>query len=77
MAGIKCRLLVESGVGERKTMSTKNERLQSAWHSYEKKQDHLPTSARQAVEWAVAEGILALPEIDPYDVLAGEMAQAL
>lgn len=58
-------------------MSTKNERFQEAWHSYESKHDHLPTSARQAVEWAVAEGILELPSIDPYDVLAGEMAQAL
>lgn len=58
-------------------MPTKNERFQSAWHSYEAEHDHLPTSARQAVEWAVAEGLLELPTIDPYDVLAGEMAQAL
>jgi hypothetical protein len=39
--------------------------------------EHRPTSARQAVEWAVSEGLLELPRIDPYDVLAGEMAQAL
>lgn len=58
-------------------MSTKNERFQNAWHSYERKNDRLPTSARQAVEWAVAHGFLDLPRIDPYDVLAGEMAQAL
>lgn len=56
---------------------TKNERLQQAWHSYEGRHQHLPTSARQAVEWAVAEGLLEFPSIDPYDILAGEMSQAL
>jgi hypothetical protein len=58
-------------------MLTKNERLQRAWHRYDGDHQHQPTSARQAVEWAVAEGILELPEIDPYDVLAGDMSQAL
>jgi hypothetical protein len=37
----------------------------------------MPTSAREAVEWAVAEGLLQLPSVDLYDVLAGQMAQAL
>jgi len=58
-------------------MSTRNERFQKAWHSYEHAHDHLPTSAREAVEWAVAEGILELRSVDPSDALAGEMAQAL
>lgn len=58
-------------------MSTKLGRLQEAWHAYETKHDHAPTSARQAVEWAVAEGLLSLPKSDPYDVLAESMAQAL
>lgn len=58
-------------------MLAKNEKLQQAWHRYDSDRAHQPTSARQAVEWAVAEGIIELPEIDPYDVLAGEMAQAL
>ena len=58
-------------------MSNKAERLQDAWHRYDSDHDHLPTSARQAVEWAVAEGLIELPKIDPYDVLAGEMAEAL
>lgn len=58
-------------------MTTKNEHLQGAWHRYENEHEHLPSSAREAVEWAVSEGILELPTIDPYDVLAGEMAQAL
>ena len=58
-------------------MPTKNEHLQSIWHQYEIEHQHLPTSARQAVDWAVSAGLLKLPEIDPYDVLAGQMAQAL
>lgn len=58
-------------------MSTKVERLQQIWHSYDAKREHKPTSAREAVEWAVKEGILELPEVDPYDVLASQMSQAL
>ncbi len=58
-------------------MATKHEKLQQAWHRYDGNQEHQPTSARQAVEWAVAECLLELPEIDPYDVLAGDMADAL
>ena len=58
-------------------MATKQERLQQAWHRFDSDQDHKPTSARQAVEWAVSAGLLALPQIDPYDVLAGDMADAL
>jgi hypothetical protein len=38
---------------------------------------HLPASAREVVEWAVREGKLALPRIDPLDALAGQMASAL
>ena len=58
-------------------MANKIERLQQVWHHYDDSHDHKPTSARQAVEWAVSEGLLELPSIDPYDVLAGDMAQAL
>lgn len=58
-------------------MATKNERLQQVWHNFDARLDHKPNSARQAVEWAVKEGLLELPEIDPYDVLAAEMSQAL
>lgn len=58
-------------------MSTKMERLQNVWHKYDAERSHKPTSAREAVEWAVKEGLLELPEVDPYDVLAGQMSQAL
>jgi hypothetical protein len=58
-------------------MPTKNEKLQEIWHSYDAKKEHRPTSAREAAEWAVHEGLLELPDIDPYDVLAGQMSTAL
>jgi hypothetical protein len=58
-------------------METKSEKLQRIWHLYEAQQEHKPVGTREAVELAVAEGILELPEIDPVDVLAGQMATAL
>jgi len=58
-------------------MPTKIERLQQIWHEYDTQRSHKPTSAREAVEWAVKEGKLELPEVDPYDILAGQMSQAL
>jgi hypothetical protein len=32
---------------------------------------------RQAAAWAVADGFLMLPEVDPIDILAEQMAQAV
>ena len=58
-------------------MAKKSELLQRIWHHYEDQRGHRPTSAREAVEWGVAEGVLDLPDIDLYDVLAGQMASAL
>lgn len=58
-------------------MANRNEKLQTIWHQYETEYEHSPTSARQAIEWAVSSGLLELPYIDPYDVLASQMAQAL
>lgn len=58
-------------------MSTKMEQLQQVWHKYDAEREHKPTSAREAVEWAVTEGLLELPKVDAYDVLAGQMSQAL
>lgn len=58
-------------------MSTKNERLQRIWHHYDAKEEHRPTGTREAVRWAVKEGLIELPEYDPYDLLAAEMSNAL
>ncbi len=56
---------------------TKNESLQKAWPLYEATHGHVPNSTRQAYAWAVSQGILKLPPIDPLDVGAEQMAQAL
>jgi hypothetical protein len=58
-------------------MTTQNELLQRLWRRYEDEHDRLPASAREVVEWAVQEKLLDLPDIDPYDILAGQMATAL
>jgi len=58
-------------------MTTDTDRLQQLWKVYEHENEHLPASAREVVEWAVREGKLELPTIDPFDVLAGQMARAL
>jgi hypothetical protein len=58
-------------------MTTQNELLQRLWKRYEEEHDRIPASAREVVEWAVEEGLLNLPDIDPYDILAGQMATAL
>jgi len=59
-------------------MASMTERMQRAWHKYNSRQDHKPTTMRQAAEWAVADGLLDLPpEIDRYDILADRMADAV
>ena len=58
-------------------MTTQNEILQRLWKRYEEERDRLPASAREVVEWAVEQGLLDLPDIDPYDILASQMATAL
>jgi hypothetical protein len=69
--GVSPRLLAEV------RMTTKNEMLQRAWHLFERANGDLPASARAASIWAVNNGLISLPEVDPYDVLADEMARAL
>ena len=58
-------------------MKCQTEQLQQLWHLYEAEHDHLPTSAREVVAWAVREGKLEIPRIDPLDVLADRMSNAL
>jgi len=58
-------------------MNSKSERLRKVWHRYDNERKHKPSGTRQVAEWAVAEGLLELPEVDPLDALAGQMAQAL
>lgn len=58
-------------------MASKNETMQQIWHKYDSRRDHRPSSMKQAAAWAVEDGLLNLPEIDPLDVLADQMSQAL
>lgn len=58
-------------------MTTKNEMFQRAWRLFEKQNGHIPASAREASIWAVQQGLIDLPEVDPYDALADEFARAL
>ena len=58
-------------------MPTRSDQLQNVFRLYEKEHDHLPASAREACEWGVEQGLLELPKVDRYDLLASEMARAL
>jgi hypothetical protein len=53
------------------------DRMLKAWHQYDSRNDHKPTTMRQAAEWAVADGLLELPDVDPYDVLADKMSDVV
>lgn len=58
-------------------MPSNTERLQAAWHCFDDENGHLATGTREATEWALEQGLLEMPEIDPIDYLAGQMANAL
>ena len=58
-------------------MVSRKERLQRIWHQYDSRRDHKPSSMKQVAAWAVADGLLQLPEVDPIDILADQMAQAV
>lgn len=58
-------------------MARYNEQLQRVWHAFEKEQGYVPATARDAVKWGVERGMIEVPEIDPYDKLAEDMARAL
>lgn len=51
--------------------------LQHIWHQYHAENGDIPTSARDAVAWGVARGLLTLPQIDPLDQLAEDISTAL
>ncbi len=58
-------------------MTTQAEHFQLLWREYEREHDHAPASAREVVDWAVANKGLELPRVDPRDVLAAQMSRAL
>jgi hypothetical protein len=58
-------------------MANYNEQLQRIWHAFEEEKGQIPSTAREAVAWGVAKGMIDPPEIDPLEHLAGDMAKAL
>jgi hypothetical protein len=58
-------------------MTAYNTILQRAWHEYERVHGAVPATTRDAVQWAVGEGLIQLPETDPFAKLAEDMAKAL
>ncbi len=57
---------------------TKDEKYQQLWHRFDADQNHRPIGTREAVDWAIEEGLLEEPPPDdPREKLATEMAKAL
>jgi hypothetical protein len=58
-------------------MATYNEQLQKIWREYAEVNGYIPSSAREAVRWGAERGMIAVPDVDPFDILAEDMAKAL
>jgi hypothetical protein len=56
---------------------TYKEQLQNVWHKYETSHGQVPATAREAVQWGVTNGLIHMPDVDPYAKLAEDMATAL
>jgi hypothetical protein len=54
-----------------------DEQLQRIWKEYQQAHGHVPAGTKPAIEWAVDAGLIDLPDVDPYTVLASRMARAL
>ena len=58
-------------------MATYKEKLQQVWHRYEREHGSMPASAQESAHEGVANGLLHLPEFDPFAKLAEDMSTAL
>jgi hypothetical protein len=58
-------------------MVSKAEQYQRLWHEYERETNYKASGTKEVVDWAIQNGKLELPKIDPRDFLAKQMAQAL
>lgn len=56
---------------------TKTELYQELFRQYQNEHDHKISGTREVVDWAVENGLLPVPQIDPLDISAGEMSRAL
>lgn len=58
-------------------MTTRPEFLQKLFREFEKEHNYTPSGTKAVAEWAVQNGKLALPDIDPVAALAHEISRAL
>lgn len=58
-------------------MATYKEQLQRVWHQYEQVHGAVPATVRDAVQWGVKNGMVEVPEVDPFAKLSEDMATAL
>src|SRR6266540_3303587 len=58
-------------------MATKSEEFQRLFHRYQKEHGGIPDTPYKVVQWALSNGLLAVPKIDPVLYLADDMAKAL
>ncbi|MBL9005606.1 MAG: hypothetical protein JNJ46_15230 [Myxococcales bacterium] len=58
-------------------MSTSAEQYQKLWHKYQAEHDGVPESPYVVAKWAVDNGLLNLPVVDPYAIMADKMTHAL
>ncbi len=56
---------------------TKQEELQRLFHRYQQEHGGVPETPYRVVEWALAQGLLEAPKLDPKAVLADDLARAL
>lgn len=56
---------------------TQTELMQTLWKRYQKEHGYESSRTREVVEWAVTEGLLPIPKVDPIDILSNQMAKAL
>lgn len=58
-------------------MGTRSESLQRLFHEYQRQNGGVPETPYKVIQWALANGLVAAPQLDPAAVLADEMARAL
>ena len=58
-------------------MAKYKEQLQKVWHQYESENGSVPATAREAAAWGISRGMIDMPEVDPLEKLASDMATAL
>lgn len=58
-------------------MATKSEQLQQLYHQHQQMHGGVPHTAYQVIKWAVENGRIDIPDIDPFAVMADDMARAL